>query len=135
MAGTQSGGLLWLLWRNDFFIAEFEPVIPEQLNRMLRAVRAVAATHGINRAVFVAAPANTLRVFRVKGKFFCHLTLLRTWPLRDSADSSPAFSRALCPNLNPVDCTRPASICRAALPGGSGNVLLPGCGEYYAGVC
>ena len=45
-----------------FLVPKFKPIISKQLNRMLRTVRAIAATHGINRAVFIATPANPLRV-------------------------------------------------------------------------
>jgi len=56
----------------SFLIAKFKPVIPKQLNRMLRAVRTIAATHVISRAVLIATPANPLRVCGMYWKFFSH---------------------------------------------------------------
>jgi len=56
-------------------IAEFKPVISKQFNRMLRAIRSIAATHVASRAVFIATPANPFRVRGMYREFFSHLDL------------------------------------------------------------
>jgi hypothetical protein len=45
--GKQNRVLLHLVCTTGFFIAKFEPVIPEQLDWMLRTFTAVAAIHGV----------------------------------------------------------------------------------------
>ena len=65
------------LFRQFGFInAKFKPVISEQLNGMLRAVRTIAATHGVSRAVFIATPANPLRVCGMYRELFSHVASL-----------------------------------------------------------
>lgn len=58
--------------------APLQPVFAEQLGRMLRTFRTVAAGQRIGRAIFVAAPAETLGMYRVDGEFLGHVgTLLQ----------------------------------------------------------
>ena len=48
------------------------PVIAKQLDRMLRPVRTVAASHGVGRAVLITTPAIAFRVRGVNGEFLGH---------------------------------------------------------------
>lgn len=50
-------------------LSPFQPVYAEQLDRVLSTNRPVAAVQRVGRAIFVASPANTLRVLRMKGDF------------------------------------------------------------------
>lgn len=52
--------------------APFAPIIAEQLDRMLRAIRTVSTDQGISRTIFVASPADALGVLRMRREFFCH---------------------------------------------------------------
>lgn len=52
--------------------APIEPVLSEQLNRVLRALRTVAAGQRIGWAVLVAPPAEALGVLWIDGKFLGH---------------------------------------------------------------
>jgi hypothetical protein len=51
----------------------FEPILSEQLYRMLRALRAVSAIQGISRTVLIASPADALGMLWMDGKFFRHV--------------------------------------------------------------
>ena len=48
------------------------PVVSEQLGRVLRTFRAIAAAHRIGRTVLVASPADSLGMGWIDGKFFSH---------------------------------------------------------------
>lgn len=56
-------------------VAVVEPVLAEQFHRVLCAVGTIAALERIDRAVLVAAPADSLGMFRVQWKFLCHVSI------------------------------------------------------------
>ncbi len=74
------GGRAWFLRRVrvDAPIAEFIPVVAEQLGGVLRAARAVAAAQGVGGAILVAAPADALGVHRMQRKLLGHGPLRST---------------------------------------------------------
>ena len=51
------------------------PIIPQQFGGVLGAVGTVAATHRLFRAIPVASPADSLRVFGMQGKFLRHMSI------------------------------------------------------------
>ena len=51
------------------------PIIPQQFGGVLGAVGTVAATHRLFRAIPVASPADSLRVFGMQGKFPRHMSI------------------------------------------------------------
>lgn len=56
--------------------AEIHPIRAPEFDRVLCPIRSVAATHGIGRAVFFAAPADALRMARVQGNLWAHGEML-----------------------------------------------------------
>lgn len=57
-------------------VAFFVPLAPVQLNGVLDALAAVAALQIVFAAIFVATPADALRIFWENGEFFCHIRCL-----------------------------------------------------------
>jgi hypothetical protein len=72
-----------LVCRVGFVIAEIEPVIAKQLNRMLHTLGTVAATHRVHRTISIATPAYPLGVCGMYRKLFSHPALYATRQSRD----------------------------------------------------
>ena len=56
--------------------AEIHPIRPPEFNRVLCPIRAVAAAHGISRAIFLAAPADALGMARMQRNLWGHAEML-----------------------------------------------------------
>ena len=56
--------------------AEIHPIRPPEFNRVLCPIRSVAAAHGIGRAIFLAAPADALRMARMQRNLWGHAEML-----------------------------------------------------------
>lgn len=68
------------LWAGGFLVHIFEPVLAEKLNRMRRADGPISTAEVIGGAIFLTAPADSLRMFGMEGKrrHFCLLPSPKT---------------------------------------------------------
>ena len=77
-----------------------QPVFPEQFKGVLGANGSVAAEHGVDRAIFVTAPADALGVFGLNRDLFRHVLGrgTRRGRVQDAVRCSCARIRVVAPH-------------------------------------
>jgi len=81
------------------FRLPIEPVFSKQFDGVLRADGPIAAEHGIDGAIFVTAPADTLGVFGVGRDLFGHTRSRREpWRVQGAGWGSVARIRVVAPH-------------------------------------
>lgn len=96
----------WVVFRRTFRlpspVGPRQPVLSEQLHRMRRANRAVAARQIVRRAVRVTSPAGAFRVLWQQ-RYPGHPRSSRARVLRNPHDKLPEVSCLMTPVIRPLD--------------------------------